>query len=219
MPTILVESLSTKREVLFRELRKDPAFKSLFRDDHPFLNFQLLDITEETVTYRVGFRSQILPHRVTISSFLPDYFAFSMGQEAAIKHFSIHFYKGLFALFVNEVGESVEDELEKLQVVIDGQIDWKQFEILVDLLTRNFVTGGLLTVGVKQDEVQYSIGFKSASDKIQMRPLILTYEKAMLSSDFAFVGKNVSNEEANEGLKNLLALDFVRALYKDVVRG
>lgn len=214
MTVLMCRDLRTKREALLREVLKDSELKQIIRTEHPFITVELIDATEHTLEYRLAYRHKALPYRTYNTTFMPGYFSFSMGQNEALELFKTNFNRALRAFLVNETHEESEHEIETLKIIENGVIDWLKFESLIDLITCKLVEGGLLFVGVKQDEDSYTIGFKPVHHNVIMQPLMIKYDKTLIHEDMAFISTQFSDEMANTSLKETFIMDLVRELYK-----
>lgn len=206
-------SLQSKRDYLFELILKDEDLRAIFRSNHPLIRFSYIDATDEAFLYSIKFKEDVLPHILPVCSFIPDFFAFSMGKSEAMTHFSKQFYKSLRYFFIEILHKESSLAIEKLETIIDGEIQWDQVSELINLITCEFAINNILQIGTLIDAETFTVGYRSIHPKITMQPLIVHYEKLSIEDRFRQIHQESDTDLANFALKEMFIMDFVSDLY------
>lgn len=160
----------SKREALKSILSTDSFFKTLFREDHPFLNYEIRD-KNTCIEYRIHVKAPYLPHMPPFFGSIPI-IDITVSPELSDKRFRDMFYKHVKNYIVDVLHFNTESERDALTLYHMGQVQYNHIIELFHLIVCNL---DFIQAGSFDDAEEFGFSMESKNNNFQ--PIELIFNK------------------------------------------
>ena len=196
----------SKREALKSILSTDSFFKTLFRNDHPFLNYEIRD-KNTCVEYRIHIKFPYLPHMPPFFGSIPI-IDLTADMDLCDKKFRDMFYKHVKNYLIDVLHFNTESERDSLALCDRGEINYFNIIRLFNLIVHNL---DFIQPGSFDDADEFGFLMESKDNNFETIELIFNKDKIKEIVSQCLINRMVPDEKLKEYFYNVVTANLHRA--------